>query len=209
MSDRVKHLDDRVIKVIQSGKLNLLAYECEKNEIEVMSDPNFKPSAFFYCSFLLAYLIENDLNNARFLWKRIPGDIKKSYPIISAVWKIGQHMWQREYVDTYKTIASTQWDSVLQPLLDRLVDAFRERTAILLTRAYTSISASDASSFLGLDEQQTSEYAARLHWSYDANTKFYSPNKDFLVAQQAQQQRQAGIQTLQGLADKTVFLELN
>ena len=35
MSDKVKHLDDRVIKVIQSGKLNLLAYECEKNEIEV------------------------------------------------------------------------------------------------------------------------------------------------------------------------------
>ena len=174
-----------------------------------MSDPHFRLSPFFYSSFLLSYLIENDLDNARFLWKRIPTDLKKGNHVIGTVWKIGQHMWQREYVETYKAIATTQWDASLQQLIQRLVDAFRQRTALLLTRAYTSISSVDVASFLGLSEQEAQQYVSPLQWTFDANTKFYTPNKDFLVAQEVQQQRSSGIQTLQGIADKTVFLELN
>jgi COP9 signalosome complex subunit 8 len=174
-----------------------------------MTDPTFKPSAFFYSAFLLSYLIENDLNNARFLWKRISTDVKKNNPAIGTVWRIGQHMWQHEYEETYKAIHSTQWDASVQPLVVRMIESFRQRTAMLLTRAYTSISSTDAASFLGLTEDDTQRYVQQLHWSFDTNTRFYTPNKDFLVAQQVQQQRQSGLQTLQGLADKTVFLEIN
>jgi COP9 signalosome complex subunit 8 len=157
----------------------------------------------------LAYLITNDLNNARFLWKRIPQELKKNNISIQSVWKIGQTMWKREYEETYKAITVPEWEPVLQPLLRALVDAFRHRTALLLTKSYTTISLSDTCSFLGLNEQDATQYVHNLHWTYDPNTKFFTPNKDFLFTQQVQAQKQSGTHTLNSLSDKTVFLELN
>lgn len=118
-------------------------------------------------------------------------------------------MWQREYEETYKAITVPQWEPVLQPLLRALVGAFRQRTAALLTKSYTTISLSDTCSFLGLNEQDAAQYVHNLHWTNDPNTKFFVPSKEFLFTQQAQAQKQSGAQTLYGLSDKTVFLELN
>jgi hypothetical protein len=76
----------------------------------------------FYGAQLAVYIIMNDLNNARFLWKRIHPDIKKvsfapsglvfsfcSFPLLgadcspqgnpelAAIWRIGQNLWTRNY----------------------------------------------------------------------------------------------------------------
>lgn len=209
MSQKSQAADARVTKVVQLGKWNLLSYECEKAELDVMSEAFERPSTFFYCSFLLAYLIENDLNNARFLWKRIPADIKKNNAMLGTIWSIGRSMWEKQYAKTYEIVSQTNWDTALVPLINRLVETFRQRTAKLLTTAYTSISASDVSLYLGMNEQDVTKYVAPLQWTYDDSTKFWTPNKDFLTAQQVQEQRSSGIQTLQGLAEKTVFLELD
>ena len=122
-----------------------------------MSEAFERPSTFFYCSFLLAYLIENDLNNARFLWKRIPADIKKNNAMLGTIWSIGRSMWEKQYAKTYEIVSQTNWDTALVPLINRLVETFRQRTAKLLTTAYTSISASDVSLYLGMNEQDVTK----------------------------------------------------
>jgi hypothetical protein len=70
-------------------------------------DPPVQP---LYAHHLLACLLVNDLNNARFLWKRVPAELKKvgASPLeshlnaqehgeLTAMWKIGQSLWDRNY----------------------------------------------------------------------------------------------------------------
>ena len=52
-------------------------------------------SAEFYASYLLLLLLFKDLNDARYLWKRIPMEIKETSDEVSQVWAIGKALWQR------------------------------------------------------------------------------------------------------------------
>ena len=53
-------------------ELELLIHEEELSEVSV------DEAGKLYCVHLLSYLLKNDLNNARFLWKRIPVQFRTS-----------------------------------------------------------------------------------------------------------------------------------
>lgn len=68
----------------------------------------------FSLSFLLVRYCSN---SARFLWKSIPSSIKESQPEITAVWKIGQRLWLRDYAGVHEAIRGFDWSQDLQGLV--------------------------------------------------------------------------------------------
>jgi len=56
-------------------------------------------------------------NSARFLWKSIPSSIKESQPEVTAVWKIGQKLWLRDYAGVHEAIRGFDWSQDVQGLV--------------------------------------------------------------------------------------------
>lgn len=56
-------------------------------------------------------------NSARFLWKSIPSMIKDSRADVVAAWKIGQHLWTRDYAVVYDAIRGFDWSQEAQALV--------------------------------------------------------------------------------------------
>ena len=74
----------------------------------------------------MSYLILNDLNAARFLWRRIPKKLKESDAELSAVWAIGKQMWKRNYADIYAAVQGFNWAPVNAQLIGALVGALHD-----------------------------------------------------------------------------------
>ncbi|KHN26702.1 COP9 signalosome complex subunit 8 [Glycine soja] len=70
-----------------------------------------------YTIHLLSHIYVHDINSARFLWKSIPSSIKESQPEVTAVWKIGQKLWLRDYAGVHEAIRGFDWTQELQTLV--------------------------------------------------------------------------------------------
>ncbi|KAG7265597.1 hypothetical protein CRUP_031269 [Coryphaenoides rupestris] len=73
-----------------------------------------------YAQLLCLYLLHNDMNNARYLWKRIPQAIKSANPELTALWAVGQRIWQRDFPGIYTAIAAFQWSENILPVMESL-----------------------------------------------------------------------------------------
>ncbi|GBP49016.1 COP9 signalosome complex subunit 8 [Eumeta japonica] len=83
-----------------------LCVDLEKQELEA---PNGIPPALVYAQLLGVYLYQNDLCNAKFLWKRIPQSITSSNPEIGAIWAVGQKLWKKDLAGTYVALSRYNW----------------------------------------------------------------------------------------------------
>ncbi|KAA0715796.1 Tripartite motif-containing protein 54 [Triplophysa tibetana] len=73
-----------------------------------------------YSQLMVLYLLHNDTNNARYLWKRIPQAIKTANPEMAAIWAVGQRIWQRDFPGIYSAIAAFQWSESILPVMEAL-----------------------------------------------------------------------------------------
>uniref|UniRef100_A0A2I3GHE0 CSN8/PSMD8/EIF3K domain-containing protein n=1 Tax=Nomascus leucogenys TaxID=61853 RepID=A0A2I3GHE0_NOMLE len=103
-----------------------------------------------YGQLLALYLLHNDTNNARYLWKRIPPAIKSANSELGGIWSVGQRIWQRDFPGIYTTINTHQWSETVQPIMEALRDATMRHAFALVSQAYTSIIANDFAAFVGL-----------------------------------------------------------
>ena len=160
------------------AKWEELVSECEKYEIERWErEPNIEEEkekkgeeeelsedSKHYRLQLVLYLLQNDLDTARHLWKRIPSHIKHSDSELAALWTLGQNLWSRNYSQFYRAASAFEWSPFLSPLVVRLLVSIRSHLFDLLSRSYSSISLSDASSFLGLSADDTFALATQANW---------------------------------------------
>ena len=75
---------------------------CLSEELELVAAAAAAPSreaatlsADFYASYLVLVLLSGDLNDARFLWRRIKTETKEASEALRNVWAIGKALWQR------------------------------------------------------------------------------------------------------------------
>eukprot|EP01099_Mayorella_cantabrigiensis_P006953 TRINITY_DN5975_c0_g1_i1.p1 TRINITY_DN5975_c0_g1~~TRINITY_DN5975_c0_g1_i1.p1 ORF type:complete len:217 (-),score=58.05 TRINITY_DN5975_c0_g1_i1:21-635(-) len=172
---------------------------CSEFELEVSEcGLEIGPIDPFYGIHLLCLLIQNDLNNARFLWKRIPTDLKGGELFL--IWKLGKHLWNRNYKEFYSSTKSAP--SQYQGLVKALIDSVRARTFTLLSRAYSSISIADCSAFLGLSPEETVAFTLSQGWNQEQQTLFLVPKR-----QPEDVTQKTGIAQLQQLTEYMVALE--
>lgn len=58
--------------------------------------------------------------SAKYLWKRIPNDIKTSHPGLPQLWTVGQHMWKRDYPATYAALSAVSWPDDIAEIMKAL-----------------------------------------------------------------------------------------
>ncbi|XP_064801196.1 COP9 signalosome complex subunit 8-like isoform X1 [Oncorhynchus masou masou] len=145
--------------VIMDENYDKLLEQCQTQELEA---PGGIATPQVYAQLLALYLLHNDMNNARYLWKRIPQAIKSGNPELTAVWAVGQRIWQRDFPGIYSAIAAHQWSENILPAMDALQETTRRRAYGLVAQAYTSITAEDFAAFVGYSVEEAVKVAKTI-----------------------------------------------
>ncbi|KAK4424365.1 COP9 signalosome complex subunit [Sesamum alatum] len=157
---------------------------CDTLMLQVASEGVAFHEEWPYAVHLLGHIYINDINSARFLWKKIPLAVKESQPEVSAVWKIGQRLWIKEYSGVHEAIREFNWS----PQILGFVAAFRERYTKrmfeLLLSAYSTISIQDTALFLGMNEDDTASYALQQGWILDPASRMLTVKKQAVATEQ-------------------------
>lgn len=175
---------------------------CSELELQEQEAANCVAAPQVYCQLLAIYLLQRDLANAKFLWKRIPAAIKNANPELAVIWAVGQKMWQRDFPGTYENLKK-EWSDGLRPIMDAVLDATRKRAFNLVARAYSCISVEDLCAFVGMAASDAIDAAQSRGWKVDATTQTVTPclpEKPLELAISSEQQ-------LNQLTDFVSFLE--
>ena len=87
---------EEISRLAAAGDYQALLKACEEHELDVCSSD--QPNQL-YGVHLMAYLLADDLNNARHCWRRIPTAVKEGAPELLSIWAIGQSLWKRYATD--------------------------------------------------------------------------------------------------------------
>ncbi|CAG8531515.1 9596_t:CDS:2 [Scutellospora calospora] len=156
----------------------------------------------FYGTFILGYLLEQDLPSARFLWKRLGENVKGSSKELRLIWDVGVALWQRDYDNMYKLIDSKTWSPIIAPLMEQLGENLRERMFALLSEAYSSITIDDVGKYLGLSREEVLSVTNERGWSVDFSTNMLQPKKTVQDAPQS-----TSLANFSQLTDLVIHLE--
>ncbi|CAH1391823.1 unnamed protein product [Nezara viridula] len=144
-----------------------IAEDLEKQELQAQGGVS---SPQLYGQLLAIYLYQNDLCNAKFLWKRIPNNIKTQNPELGNIWAVGKAMWLRDAVEIHKTLNNTHWSDNVSSIIKALKDRIKERGIRLIGRAYSSINADVMGSLLGMSSIEAVALAKEKDWQIDGTS---------------------------------------
>ncbi|KAI9446704.1 COP9 signalosome [Lactarius indigo] len=135
---------------------------------------------------VLSYLIVNDLPSAKFALLRIP-DAVASVPLAQATLKLFASVWERRYENIYlrgealsnlaRRGEHLQVDlaELIASLVGTFIESFRQRTFLLVSKAYTTIPLSLAQVYLGLQSDHLLRVTSSQGWHLDALTQILTP----------------------------------
>ncbi|CAD5120341.1 DgyrCDS8916 [Dimorphilus gyrociliatus] len=147
-----------------------LLAELEQNELEHPNENNEQN----YSLLIALYMLENDLNNARYTWKRAAVCSPASSSELQQVWNCGKRLWEKDYQGFYKAL-NFNWSERLKPVMFELEGRIRQKMLDLVAFAYTSVSLTDLSAFFGLPENEAVDMVQKLGWAYNQETRMLSP----------------------------------
>lgn len=149
-----------------------LAEELEKQELEA---PNGVATPQVYEQLLAIYLYQNDLCNAKYLWKRIPANVKTSAPELGHIWAVAQCMWKRDFPGIYKALNAVTWSDTVADIMKQVQDVIRSRAVDLISQAYSSITLETVSAMTGLPIDVCAPACAERGWRVEADTRMVHP----------------------------------
>ncbi|KAH9180295.1 COP9 signalosome [Lactarius sanguifluus] len=135
---------------------------------------------------VLSYLIVNDLPSAKFALLRIP-DAVASVPLAQATLKLFASVWERRYENIFprgealsnlaRRADHLQADlaELIASLVGTFIESFRQRTFVLVSKAYTTIPLSLAQVYLGLQSDHLLRVTSSEGWHFDAPSRILTP----------------------------------
>lgn len=125
--------------------------------------------AWIYSALLVCYLAAGDLDNARFVSKRVPAAFKES-PDIGGAIRLLVLLWNREDEQFYAFAAQTPWSEHLAQLIALCTQLYRDRMLALLKKAYATVKPQYAAKLLGVaDPLQLVTDLRAVGWEQDAD----------------------------------------
>jgi|Transcript_60823 COP9 signalosome complex subunit 8 len=200
--------ETRLQQLAQGGLWEEFVHDCEAYELEMVSkNPGFAESnVWFYTAFLFSYLITDDVNNARFLYKRIKDDVKKDVEI-EAAWAIAKCIWNQKLLEAHAMAIANHWQPQNKVFVDALQDSLQDRTLKLFSTAYSNIAISDLAQALGCDSAQAISMAQSKGLVKEVQA-------DYIIWKDADAEQKTlassditGLGTLKKLAQHTLFIE--
>lgn len=178
-------MDFSVVKDAMASKsYDKIADICDELMLQAAAEGVMLQEVWPYAIHLLGHIYVNDINSARFLWKSIPSAIKESQPEIVAVWKIGQHLWMRDYAGVYEAIRGFDWSQEVLGFVLAFSECYMKRMFELLLSAYSTITVAETAHFLGMSEEDATNYALQHGWSLDQACRMLTVKKQPIVTEQ-------------------------
>ncbi|KAB2088600.1 hypothetical protein ERO13_A03G004600v2 [Gossypium hirsutum] len=171
-------------EALASKSFNKIADICDNLMLQVAAEGVPFRDEWPFAIHLLGHIYIDDINSARFLWKSIPPAIKESQPEVVAAWKIGQKLWTRDYAGVYEAIRGFDWTQQTQVLVAAFSELYTKRMFELLQSAYSTISIEDAAQFLGMSEEDASNYVLGQGWTVDPTSRMITVMKQAIVKEQ-------------------------
>ena len=166
---------DAVAAYCASADYAGLAQYCENFELDLRHTEDLTASVGIYKVHLAAYLLRNDLDRARFLWKRLPAEVKAD-PELQAIWAVGKAMWQQKHAEVHAKAAAFAWSApFVAPLVGTLQAQYLQTTFTQLGVAYATVTAETLSAKLGVPAAKVHELANAAGWTADAVSGAYKP----------------------------------
>mmetsp|Transcript_22561 Transcript_22561/g.38705 ORF Transcript_22561/g.38705 Transcript_22561/m.38705 type:complete len:204 (+) Transcript_22561:30-641(+) len=164
-------------RILNSGNFTGLAKVCEALELECSEAPPtaVAPMEPLWFVHLAAYLVESDLDNARFLWKRTPPAAKAANAELQQLWEVARYLWSKNYPAAHHALATVQWSPEVVPLIAAIRSSLTQRAVQLVSNAYSSISVNHAANLLGLSPPETIQLAEELGWRLDHSGAMLMP----------------------------------
>ncbi|OLP79064.1 COP9 signalosome complex subunit 8 [Symbiodinium microadriaticum] len=191
-----------VLQLVAAGRFEEILSACEELELAPLSlDPSTAPPSpeqveqqgLLCAVHLLAYLLEGQLDSARFLWKRTPAAVQQ-YPQAAAAHRVLAARWRRQYAEAFAQLqAGPPWDSRLQPLVAEVVSRSREGLLEKIGKAYKVVSLSCVAAMLGIDAVAARTACESRGWALDAegnvSPSSAKPEDDLMQMGEAQLQK--------------------
>jgi hypothetical protein len=123
-----------------------------KEEVEFFTPElqNMTRAHNYYAHKMLKLLINNELNECKFLYKRIPDKVYNEIPELEFIWCLGKDLWTTNYIHFFSSILNTKWSSFSEPLVQELAVCTRERIFLNISKTYKSIPVQQALLMLGI-----------------------------------------------------------
>ncbi|XP_022918880.1 COP9 signalosome complex subunit 8 [Onthophagus taurus] len=152
--------------------INTLAEDLERQELEA---PNGTATYEVYEQLLAIYLCQNDLCNAKYLWKRIPDVVKLCKPELGQIWTVAQHMWQRDFPAVYRALTSVKWSDTVAELMNLVQENVRSRAVDLIAQSFSSIALETVASMTDLNVEVAGAACIEKGWLVEADTQMVHP----------------------------------
>ncbi|KAI6701690.1 hypothetical protein NL676_016014 [Syzygium grande] len=157
---------------------------CDHLMLQVAAEGAAFQEEWPYAIHLLGHIYADDISSARFLWKSIPSSIKENQPEVGAAWKIGQHLWTRDYAAVHEAIRGFDWSQEVRGLVASFAEQYTKRMFRLLSSAYSTISLQDAALFLGMSEDDAANYVLQQGWDVDPTSRMLTVRQQQAVTDQ-------------------------
>ncbi|KAN0035354.1 hypothetical protein ACTA71_004619 [Dictyostelium dimigraforme] len=189
-----------IANFITSKNFKAILDYCQKQEIE---SKNIDLIKSYYGVYLFSYLINNDVINAKHLWKRIPNDLKQSNQQLKNIYTIIKAISQTNPTITYTSLSVNNIGEDYTPFITTLKENFQQRTFELISNAYSSITVNDCCSYLGISPEDTIEFTTSKGWEHDKASNTLKPTP----IQKQLSGLPSGNQQIRSLTNYVLFLE--
>ncbi|KAI9702107.1 MAG: hypothetical protein M1836_001451 [Candelina mexicana] len=130
----------------------LADYESEAAILSLNAEQNLITG--FYASYLIALLLVNNLEEARYLTHRWPTRFNDKDRLLVSSKSLLKAIWSNKYPLVHQILQETSWPAFIKPLIARFRDQFQSSILAELSLAYSSLRHDRVSTLLGLYSNQ-------------------------------------------------------
>ncbi|TRY79939.1 hypothetical protein TCAL_02258 [Tigriopus californicus] len=157
-----------VLSAVEGGAM---AFQAEQERLEraELEAPDCQASASVYAQLMLIYCLQNDLFQAKLLWKRLSEETKREHAELAQIWTVVKALIQGDGPAAFRALNPTPaLPTYTQDLAQKLIANLRASNMEAVARSYASISLSQFAVMVGLTEEAALALAlSQSGWRHD------------------------------------------
>eukprot|EP00004_Rigifila_ramosa_P023487 TRINITY_DN659_c0_g1_i1.p1 TRINITY_DN659_c0_g1~~TRINITY_DN659_c0_g1_i1.p1 ORF type:complete len:202 (-),score=45.91 TRINITY_DN659_c0_g1_i1:29-544(-) len=130
----------------------------------------------FYAQQLLAYLLLQQGQEARFLWQRMPASARQQ-PELQAIWQIAKALLSRNFGQAQAAASGFAWTAGVAPLVELLRVAIQRSATAAVGDAYAAVDVATLGALLGLPREAALTLATQNGWAVEQDGQTVRPHK--------------------------------
>eukprot|EP00455_Lapot_gusevi_P022587 TRINITY_DN2352_c0_g1_i1.p1 TRINITY_DN2352_c0_g1~~TRINITY_DN2352_c0_g1_i1.p1 ORF type:complete len:218 (+),score=78.41 TRINITY_DN2352_c0_g1_i1:64-654(+) len=196
-------MDEATFQQLLANKsFDVLAQMCQQEELKL--NPISGDGIRNACRLLASYLALHQMENARFLWKRIPDAVKKSNNQIHGLGQLLFFQSKKQYAEFFGILNEHNWNPEMAAIVPALRESTAARNQLLIAKSFSAVDLSTVSTLLGLAPEAALAHVQGLGWNFVAAKSVVIPTRP---APSREQQIQ--LNQIDQLTDYIVHLERN